>query len=310
MYFWMFSIIISPIEEQKMEYTLTTSRVGGSILKDRPPGNWHPDGVPTGAPANAWWWSCASMVSFQASSPIEYFSSGMIGQGVFVNTIASLNRFVTSKVAFWQWGISWSALAFCWGTLWSPPALGSGRACTTSGLRDMLIADFWSLSNGGAQAPTGYRRFGCGLGAITGSAWLHFFGSGTLVVRVVLLQHAWSRWRTACRMSKSSPSISDDKVDSPGHSVLSLLISGLVSSSFCFIRSIRLTLAIFNTILECWVGCSNIWLAIKIGCVLQCMCKCSPKVCFLLILWIVIPHLAGRRLQAWWSEVGNVEWSI
>jgi hypothetical protein len=49
------------------------------------------------------------MASFQTWSTIEYFSSERIGQGVFANTIASINLFATSKVAFW-----------CWRTLWSP----------------------------------------------------------------------------------------------------------------------------------------------------------------------------------------------
>jgi hypothetical protein len=44
------------------------------------------------------------MASCQASSTIEYFSLEMIGQGVSVNTIASMNHFATSKVAFWYWG--------------------------------------------------------------------------------------------------------------------------------------------------------------------------------------------------------------
>ena len=199
MYDSRFSIIISPIEEQKTEYTLTASRVCGSILRDGPPGNWHTDGAPTGAPANARCRSWASMASFQASSTIEYFSSEMIGQGVFVNTIASMNRFATSKVAFW-----------CWGTLWSPLALGSGSACTTSDSRDMLMTDFWRLSNGGAIAPAGCRRFGSGARAITVSARLRFFGGGTLVVRIVWSWRAWSRCRTSCWLSKSSSSISDD----------------------------------------------------------------------------------------------------
>jgi hypothetical protein len=39
MYGSRFSIITSPIEEQKPEYTHTAYRVGGSILRDGPPGN-------------------------------------------------------------------------------------------------------------------------------------------------------------------------------------------------------------------------------------------------------------------------------
>jgi hypothetical protein len=99
-----FSIIINLIKEQKTEYTLTTSRVCGSILRNGPLGNWHTDGAPTGAAANARCRSWASMASCQALSTVEYFSSEMIGLGVCVITIASINRFATSKVAFWCWG--------------------------------------------------------------------------------------------------------------------------------------------------------------------------------------------------------------
>jgi len=133
--------------------------------------------------------------------------------------------------------------------------LGSGSACTTSDSRDMLMTDFWSLSNGGAIAPAECRRFGCVARVTTVSARLRFFGSGTLVVCIVLSWHAWSRCRTSCRMSKLSSSILDDKVDYPGSSLLSLLISRSVSSSSCFIRIRPWTLAISNTILEGWVGC-------------------------------------------------------
>jgi len=44
-----------------------------------------------------------------------HFADEVTGQWVFLNTIASMNRFVISKLNFW-----------CWGTLWSPPAFGWG----------------------------------------------------------------------------------------------------------------------------------------------------------------------------------------
>ena len=49
------------------------------------------------------------------------------------------------------------------------------------------MADFCRLSNGGAMAPTG-----SGVRAMTVSARLRFFGSGTLVVHIVLSRRAWS----------------------------------------------------------------------------------------------------------------------
>jgi len=190
MHFWGFNIILSWIEEQKIEYTLTACWVCRSISNDGPPGHWHRDGVLPGAPANARWQSWAPLRSFQASSTIEYFSLEMISQGVFVNPIASLNRFGTSKVAISCWGTLWSPPAIGWESFWSQPSLGSGSACTKSVLRDMLMVDIWCLSNGGAMARTGCRRFGSEARAMTLSAWLRSFGSGTLVVYIVLSLHA------------------------------------------------------------------------------------------------------------------------
>jgi len=305
-YFLGFSIIISPFEEQKTEFTLTASRVCRSILWDGPPGNWHTDGAPTGARANAHWQSWASMAGCQAWSTIDYFSSEMIGQGVIVTTIASRNRFAISQVAFSFWGTSWSPpLGFCWGILWSAPALGSRRACTMSDSRNMLMDDFWHLSNRGAMAPAGCRRFGSEVWAMAVSARLHFYSSGTLVVCLVSSRRAWSRCRTSCWLTKSSSSISVEKVDYPRSSLLFSLIYRSVSLSSYFIRIIARTLAISNTILESSVGSFNIWLAIKIVCLLQRTCKCSLKVGFLILLWIVISHLAGHRFHVGWSQVGE-----
>jgi hypothetical protein len=53
MYFWGFNISISPIEEQKTEYTFTASGVCRSISRDGPLGNCQTGGVPIGVPANA-----------------------------------------------------------------------------------------------------------------------------------------------------------------------------------------------------------------------------------------------------------------
>jgi len=148
--------------------------------------------VPTGAPANPRCRSWASMASCQVSATIEYFSSEKIGQGVFVNTIASMNRLATLKVAFWCWGTLWSPPAFGWGTLWSPAALGSGSAWvgTMSDSGNLLMVDFWRMSNGGARAPAACHRFGSDVRAMTVLARFHFFGSGTLVVRIILWRRA------------------------------------------------------------------------------------------------------------------------
>jgi len=195
------------------------------MLRDGPPGNWHADGTPTGAPANARWKSWASIASFRASSTIEYFSPEMIGHRGCVNTIASLNHLATSKVTFWCGGTLWSPLAIGWGTFWSRPAMGSGNVCMTSDLCDMLMVDFWHLNNGGAMAPTGCRRFRRGVWRMTVSGRPHFYGSGTLVVHIVLTPSTWSGCRASWRVSKSSSLISDEQVVSPGSLLWSLLSS-------------------------------------------------------------------------------------
>jgi len=94
-----------------------------------------------------------------------------------------------------------------------------------SDLRDMLMVDFWRLGNGGDMAGAGCRRFGSEVRAMTVSVRLRFFGGGTLVVHIVISRHTWSRCRTSCWLSKSSSSISDDKVDSPRSSLSFSLIS-------------------------------------------------------------------------------------
>jgi len=119
----------------KQNSRLTASRVGGSIFRDGPPGNWHTDGVPTGAPANARWPSWASIASFQGSSTIQYLSSDNIGQGVFMNTIAFMNLFATSKVAFWCWGPFWSLLSLGCGLFWSPLDLLGSTSAKADGAR-------------------------------------------------------------------------------------------------------------------------------------------------------------------------------
>jgi hypothetical protein len=102
-----------------------------------------------------------------------------------VNTIAPMNCFPTTRVAFWFWGMLWSPSAFGWGTFWSPPAWGSGSACTKWDSRQILMTDFWSLSNRGTMTTAGCRRFGSGPWAMTVFARHRFFGSWTHVVHIV-----------------------------------------------------------------------------------------------------------------------------
>jgi len=114
-----------------------------------------------------------------------------------MNTIASMNFFATSTVAFWCWGTFRSALALGCGAFWSPLDFGFGSAWADgawSDLDDLLRkADFWHLSSGGAIDPGGFREFGTRGRAITVLARLHFFGNGALVVHKDLSRRAWPR---------------------------------------------------------------------------------------------------------------------
>jgi hypothetical protein len=58
--------------------------------------------------------------------------------------------------------------------------------------RDLLMLHSWHLSNGGAMTLARCRRFGCVVRAMTVSAGLRYFGSGTHVVHIGLSQNAWS----------------------------------------------------------------------------------------------------------------------
>jgi len=97
----------------------TAAWVCHSLLRAGPWGNWHTDGISTIEPADACWQSWASMSGFQALITIQYLSCDIIGQGVFVNTIASMTLLATTKIALWYWVMFWSPLALGYGTFWS-----------------------------------------------------------------------------------------------------------------------------------------------------------------------------------------------
>jgi len=72
-----------------------------------------------------------------------------------VNTIASMNLFATSKVAFWCWGTFLSLLALGCGAFWSPlDMLGSTSARVDGAWSDsnnlLRRVNNWRLSSGGA----------------------------------------------------------------------------------------------------------------------------------------------------------------
>jgi len=166
MYFWWFSIIISPIKEQKTDYTFNVSRVCWSI--------WEMDhrAIDT------------QLVYLQEYLPMTADHPGLQW---LVTTLRQPSRISDQKwlarESLWiqlpPWTVSLAqkqplvlknvviSTGFGWGAWWSPMALGSGSARTTSHSRDMLMVDFWHLSNGGARASTGCHRFGSGVWAMT-----------------------------------------------------------------------------------------------------------------------------------------------
>jgi len=209
------SIIRSSMEEEKTEYILTDSWVCWYIFRHVALGNGPTDGTTTGGPANALWQSWPSMDLWQASGSIQYFTSEMIAQAVWVNMIVSKNGFPTTNVAFHFWTTLWSSPAVGLGTFWSLPAWWRGNICPTSDLGDMLVDHFWHLSTGSTMGLTICCTFGNWVRALVVLAWLGVFSSGTLVVPIVISRRAWSRCRSSCPLSKWSSLISDIKVDYP-----------------------------------------------------------------------------------------------
>jgi len=119
-----------------------------------------------------------------------------------MNTIGSRNLSATSKVAFWCWGTSWSALALGCETFWSPLDLCSGSAWVDHAPSDsddvFKRVAFWCLSSGGAIAPARFQEFESRGHAMTVSTQLHLSSSGTHVVRNDLSWHAWPGRTISC----------------------------------------------------------------------------------------------------------------
>jgi len=181
-----------------------------------------------------------------------------------------MNLFATSNVAFRCWERFWYSLAFGWQTFLASLALGSGSAWVSmwSDSHTLLMVDFWHLSKEGAMAPAGYRKFGNGVRAMTVLAWLHFFGTGIPQVCGVISCYDCARCMTCLSSSKSYSSILEGKVDSPGTSLQSSLISEWVSLSSYLITIITQIFVIYNTILHGRIGNSHVSSAIKIRCLL------------------------------------------
>ena len=117
--------------------------------------------------------------------------------------------FAISKVVFRYLGILWSLLTLGCGILWPPlDLLGSTSAQADGALSDsdslLKRDDFWWLSHGGAIAAGRFQEVGSWGCAMTVSARLHVFGSGTLVVCSGFSQSTWPTWRISSWWSKSS----------------------------------------------------------------------------------------------------------
>jgi len=232
---------------------------------------------------------------------IEHFYSDNISHSIFVNVIASMNHFATSKVAFWLVGTCWFALVSRCGSFLSPLAYGSGGA-HAGGPRSDLHTSVrraeccrWNSGGGGAVALAGFREFGFGGHAMTVSAGLHFFHTETLVLWNDLSRRAKPSSRTSGWWSIASSLISGAKVDSAVSTLSTSSISWLGLSFF--INEIRDICHLQYNAQRQRAGKWNIWSTMNIGCFLASECKCSLKVCFLILLKIVIPHLAGCRFH-------------
>jgi len=151
------------------------------------------------------------------------------------------------------------------------------------------------------MALAGCCRIGSEVRKMTVSAQLHFCGSGTLVICNVLSQHAWSRCSTSCWLSKSSTSISDYKVHTPGSSLSTLLISRSESSSSCVMRMVLRKFAISNTTHKGWVGVQTFdwqWkLAVFLNACASALSRCASW--FFCELYFLTWLAVGSMLMKW-----------
>ena len=155
------------------------------------------------------------------------------------------------------------------------------------------------------MTPAGCHRVGSWERAMTVSARLRCFGSGTLVAHIVISLHACSTGRISCWLSKLSSLILDDEVDTQRSSLSLSLISQSAWSSSCLIDSILQTLAISNSILEGWVGCWIIcweWqFTVFLNVYTSALSRCdSSWLCELWFLtWLAIRSMLMRIKWSW-----------
>jgi len=157
-----------------------------------------------------------------------YFSLDNIGEGVFHNTIAYMNHFANSSIAFWHWGMFWSALGLGCRTYWSPPAMGSGSTWARVGWSDrhtlLRRVDFSHLSSVSGIIQAWLYASERGVCANETFSLLLCFGNAIMVVQNTLCWCKWYGSWTACWWSILLSFMTDNMVHPP---VSSLSISAL-----------------------------------------------------------------------------------
>jgi len=180
------------------------------------------------------------MLSFHASSIINYFLSDIVGQRVFENIIAYMNIFTTSKVGLWFWGIFWSPLALGCGTFWSTLDLGhmsDWESGEWSDMYNMLMGSTFGIWVMVVPLP----QLDFDNMEAEGMQWQYQYCSGSLAVEPMYFVRtcpgAWPRSRISWLSSKSSSSRSVDNVDCVVSSHLFLSIFWSLSLT-CLINQI------------------------------------------------------------------------
>jgi len=164
-----------------------------------------------------------------------------------------------------QCGIFWSALDLGTGSAW----VGGVQSVSENLLRRV---DCRHLSRGGAIVAAGFREFKCRGHPMTVTTRLQFCGSGTVVGRNGLSQHAWPSSERCCWWFKLSCLKLDFRVWSPVSTHSSISISWTVLSS-CVIYEIW---DIGHLQYNAWrqrAWESNIWWTLKINRFHKCKCK-------------------------------------
>jgi len=179
---------------------------------------------------------------------MECFTSDIIGQIVFVNTIASLALGATSDVALWCCGTFWSPLALGCATFWSPVDVDSGSTYGVDAQSDshnlLRWAVFCRLSHCWSIVEPGVWIFGNGRRALTILAWILLIGNWLCRLYNVLFQWSWPRSRISWWLFESHCLMLNYPVECLVFLLLTLPIISSVMSS-CVIYQISFICSLY-----------------------------------------------------------------